>query len=320
MSMNFSQHFALASALLIATSSLLPMVEAQGSLSSSYYQTISIDGVLKSKPAIVYVSPKYQVTILVNGREITGVSLELSKQKLFSVTLADNHRMIFLDTLTSKGQADLNLILDDEQVLPLHLMVKDSPTGTRIYTFESSGGTENADAPTVTPTAVPAPATPNVPPQQPTPAPVTPPSGSAKASPSAVIKPAEAERPVATQTAMSSTLQPLSVIQSAKEDPNPKVAARMEVRVVRSGLGGTLTLRLTSPAGVALRADINNLRLSDGQTPVSYTVAQGIRGRLLPVETTLRITNLPATLTVSWPVTSIFPSGQYMLRALVRVN
>lgn len=324
MSMNFSHRVGVVSALLAVVAAAMPFADAQGSQAKSpYYQTISIDGVLRTKPAIIYVSPKYQVTLMVNGREITGVSLELSKQKLFSVTLADNHRMIFLDTLTSRGQADLNLILDDEQVLPVHLMVKDSPTGTRIYTFETSDETEEEDlaaalpapAPAAKPPTAPAPTA--KPPAAPTPVPqpvrqpVLPPSS---------VKPTSPVKPSAQAVARPSTGVPAAPPVSRTTATATYQNVKMGVEVVKLKDEATITLRLTSPTGQALRADINNLRLYDGAKPVPYTVTKEARGRLLPIDVTVKVQSVPASLMVSWPVTSIFPSRQHTLRTQVKVE
>lgn len=311
MSMNFSQHARTVSALLILTASV---TSAQAQTAKvPYYQTISIDTVLKTKPAVIYVSPKYQVTIKINGREITGVSLELSKQKLFSVTLAENRRMIFLDAMSAKGGADLNLILDDEEVLPVHLIVKDQPSGTRIYTFEGgqpSGGEEEADTP---PARTAAPASPAAAPAAPAPAapPVkapTPPAGTGAAP-----------APRGNQAAFTSTTSTLTTL-PAQPVRDSRASARMDVKVARLGADTTLTVRLTSPAGQALRADLNSLRLYDGGKAVSYVIQKTPRGRLLPVEATVKITNAPKALLVSWPVTGIYPAGQYTLNTPVQVN
>lgn len=334
MSMNFSHRVGVVSALLAVVAAAAPFADAQGSQAkSSYYQTISIDGVLRTKPAIIYVSPKYQVTLMVNGREITGVSLELSKQKLFSVTLADNHRMIFLDTLTSRGQADLNLILDDEQVLPVHLMVKDSPTGTRIYTFETSDETEEE----ALAAALPAPAPAAKPPTAPTPTakPPTAPAPTAKPPtapapvpqpvrqpvlPPSSVKPTSPVKPSAQAVARPSTGVPAAPPVSRTTATATYQNVKMGVEVVKLKDEATITLRLTSPTGQALRADINNLRLYDGAKPVPYTVTKEARGRLLPIDVTVKVQSVPASLMVSWPVTSIFPSRQYTLRTQVKVE
>lgn len=331
MSMNFSQRIGLVSALLAAVAAA-PIATAQGTQAkSSYYQTISIDSVLRTKPAIIYVSSKYQVTLMVNGREITGVSLELSKQKLFSVTLAENHRMIFLDSLTSRGQADLNLVLDDEQVLPVHLIVRDVPTGTRIYTFETADETEEAEAPA--PAAKPpvaaspapkppakqpvAPAPAPQPVQQPAPSPVAPPN---TAKPSAPV----AAQPKTSGSNSSQARIGSSVPAAPPISPAATTATysnvKMAVEFVKFRDDATLTLRLTSPTGQALRADVNHLRLYDGTRPVPYTVEQGAKGRLLPVDVTLKVQSVPANLMVYWPVTSIAPIRQYTLRTRVKVD
>ncbi len=94
----------------------------------------------------------------------------------------------------------------------------------------------------------------------------------------------------------------------------------MGVEVVKFKTDATITLRLTSPTGQALRADVNNLRLYNGAKPVPYTVEQGARGRLLPINVIVKVANVPANLMVSWPVTSIAPSRQYTLRSQVKVN
>ena len=289
MSMNFSHTIRLVSACLTLTAGLAPLARAQAP-QSAYYQTITVDSVLKSKPALVYVSPKYQVTIMVNGREVTGVSLELSKQKNFNVTLADNHHMIFLDTLTNKGGADLNLILDDEQVLPLHLMVRDVPSGTRIYTFETASETETADAPG-TQTVVAAPSDPAL---------STPATSSA-----GQVQP---DRPISTL--------PLS----GPVPRNAPAAAQMKVSTVTSGKDSIVTVQLVSPALQAIRADLKNLRLSDGDKALPYTLVQGQRGRLLPLEVKVRVSNLPKVFTVSWPVNRLYPVQQYSLKTRVQVQ
>ncbi|WP_415785948.1 hypothetical protein [Deinococcus saxicola] len=320
--MNFSHRVGIVSALLAVVAAGASLADAQSSQpKSAYYQTISIDGVLKSKPAIIYVSPKYQVTLMVNGREITGVSLELSKQKLFSVTLAENHRMIFLDTLTSRGQADLNLILDDEQVLPVHLMVKDSPTGTRIYTFETADDTGEADVPAPAPapaakspvTSAPAPTA------KPAVAPAPAPQSTRQSAPSPVVPTSSVKPSTPAATRPNSSVPaapPVSPTASAATYQN----AKMGVEVVKVKNDATITLRLTSPTGQALRADISNLRLYDGSKIVPYTVEQGARGRLLPINVIVKVSNVPANLMVSWPVTSIVPSRQYTLRSQVKVD
>ncbi|MBB5366249.1 hypothetical protein [Deinococcus humi] len=302
--MNFSQHARIFSALLILAVSVTS-VQAQ-TVKVPYYQTISIDAVLKTKPAVIYVSPKYQVTIKINGREITGVSLELSKQKLFSVTLAENRRMIFLDAMSAKGGADLNLILDDEEVLPVHLIVKDQPSGTRIYTFEGgqpSGGEEEVEAAPASSAAPAAPARVTPPVRAP-----TPPAGTGAAP--------DTRTPQAAFTSTTSTLTALP----AQPLRDARASARMDVKVARMGADATLTLRLTSPAGQALRADLNSLRLYDGTKAVSYVIQKTPRGRLLPVEVTVKVTNAPKALLVSWPVTGIYPAGQYTLNTPVQVN
>jgi hypothetical protein len=322
MSMNFSQQARTVSALLLLAATVTS-AQAQ-TRGSSYYQTISIDTVLKTKPAVIYVSPKYQVTIKVGGRAITGISLELSKQKMFSVTLAENRRMIFLDALSAKGGADLNLILDDEEVLPVHLIVKDQPSGTRIYTFEGgqSGGDEDEMDTTPAPTAAPAsPAAPIAPAASPvkaTPAPAASPVKAVPAPPAGTgTAPAPASR--TSQNAFTSTTNTRTALPAPTPQAN-RAAARMEVKVARLGADTTLTLRLTSPGGQALRADLNNLRLYDGATAVSYVIQKAPRGRLLPVEATVKVTNAPKSLLVAWSVTGIYPSGQYSLRTPVQVN
>lgn len=310
MSMNFSQHVRTVSALLLLTATITSAQAQTGP--SSYYQTISIDTVLKTKPAVIYVSPKYQVTIKIGGREITGVSLELSKQKMFSVTLAENRRMIFLDALSAKGGADLNLILDDEEVLPVHLIVKDQPSGTRIYTFEGGqSGDEEIDAspaPASTPASSAAPAAP-APAKPPVKAAPTPPTGAAPA-------------PRSSQNAFTSTTSAMTALppQPPQTAQSSRAAARMDVKVARTGANTTLTLRLTSPAGRALWADLNNLRLYDGATAVSYVVQKPPRSRLLPVEAIVTVANAPKSLLVSWPVKGIYPTGQYTLRTPVQVD
>lgn len=320
MSMNFSHRTGVVSALLAVLAAGVPLADAQSNQSkSAYYQTISIDGVLKTKPAIIYVSPKYQVTLMVNGREITGVSLELSKQKMFSVTLAENHRMIFLDTLTSRGQADLNLILDDEQVLPVHLMIKDSPTGTRIYTFETADDTEEADVPAPAPVAKPPATSAPTPAAKPAvaPAPAPQPARQPASSPAAPASSVKPSTPAATRSTSSvPAAPPVSPTATITTYQNVK----MGVEVVKVKNDATITLRLTSPTGQALRAEISNLRLYDGSKLVPYTVEQGARGRLLPIHVIVKVSNVPANLTVSWPVTSIVPSRQYTLRSQVKVN
>lgn len=310
MSMNFSHNLRVISAFLIVASGFSNFADAQNSQQNpSYYQTISIDGVLKTKPALITVSPKYQVTIVVKGREITGVSLELSKQKLFSVTLADNHRMIFLDTLTNKGGADLNLILDDEQVLPVHLMVKDSPTGTRIFTFESSDGTDEADV-SAAPAVAPSP-TPLAPAPAPV-APAAPPSGSAKPStPPAAVK----------QTAPTVQRTPAApVVTTRPPTLAAPPAAKMDVKVVRSGTTANVNVRLAATNDQAIRAELRNLRLYDGWKSVPYTVVAEPKGRLLPVEVTVKVQNVPGNLTVMWPVSNVVSRVQATLKSQIKVN
>lgn len=302
MSMNFSQHVRTVSALLILAASVTSVQAQSSTAQAPYYQTISIDTVLKTKPAVIYVSPKYQVTIKVNGREITGVSLELAKQKLFSVTLAENRKMIFLDALATKGGADLNLILDDEEVLPIHLIVKDQPSGTRIYTFD---GGQSSDEDVSAPASASGPVTP-APTLPATPAP----------APTAPVKAPAGALPNAAPQAFSASTSTLSAL----PPQDTQAAARMDVKVARQGADATLTLRLSSPAGRALRADLSNLRLFDGMKNVTYSVQKSPRGRLLPVETTVKISNAPQQLIVSWPVTGIYPVGQYTLKTPVRVD
>lgn len=298
MSMNFSHTFCRASLLLTSVLALsAPLAEAQA---SSYYQKISIDMVLRTKPAVVYVSPKYQVTLVVSGREVTGVSLELSKQKLFSVTLADNHRMIFLDTLTNKGGADLNLILDDETILPIHLMVNDVPSGTRIYTFTDTDDSSPEMATPVQPAA-------------PAPAPQSPAPPTSKNS-----APASAPAPQTTQVP-SALPQSSAFGLSARPQP-PKPLVQMTVKATKNQGGVNLALALTSPAGKAIRADLANLKISDGKNVLPYTIEKPARGLLLPVMTTVRVNAASQQMYVQWPVTSIFPSNQYFLTTTVTVN
>lgn len=316
MSMNFSQHVRIVSAFLAVTCGILPLAVAQGSgQKSSYYQTISIDSVLKSKPAVIYVSPKYQVTLIVNGREITGVSLELSKQKLFSVTLADNHRMIFLDALTSKGGADLNLILDDEMVLPIRLMTQDNPSGTRIYTFESSNTAEDGEAASAPPAAAPTPTPAPVAPA-PAPAPASPPSGKATTpAPAQARVQAAPVKPSATQPAPAAppAVQPVDLTRTLP-------AARMDVTATRAGPEATLGIKLTAINPEAVRAELKDLRLYDGWKPVPFTVIKAPKGRLLPVEVSLNVPNVPANLTVVWPVSNASSTGLATLKAQIALT
>lgn len=293
MSMNFSQTNRRISLLLTAVLALGAFpVEAQA---TNYYQKIAIDTVLKTKPAVVYVSPKYQVTLVVSGREVTGVSLELSKQKLFSVTLADNHHMIFLDTLTNKGGADLNLILDDETILPIHLMVKDVPSGTRIYTFtdtDESVPEMAAPTPPTTPTPAQNPA--------PTPTPTPPTSGTGMKAPNPTLQ----TSPLATTNAR----------------PSGKPLVQMTVRATKDQGSVNLALNLTSPAGQAFRADLAQLKISDGKKVLPFTIEKPVRGRLLPLVTTVKVNDAPQQMYVQWPVTAIFPANQYLLKTTVMVN
>ena len=289
MSMNFSQTNRRISLLLTAVLALGAFpVKAQA---TNYYQKIAIDTVLKTKPAVVYVSPKYQVTLVVSGREVTGVSLELSKQKLFSVTLADNHHMIFLDTLTNKGGADLNLILDDETILPIHLMVKDVPSGTRIYTFTDA----DESAPEM---AAPTPSTPTPAQTNPAPTPTPPTSGTGLKAPTLLQTP-----PLATNTR-----------------PSGKPLVQMTVRATKDQGSVNLALNLTSPAGQAFRADLAQLKISDGKKVLPFTIEKPVRGRLLPLVTTVKVNDAPQQMYVQWPVTAIFPANQYLLKTTVMVN
>lgn len=314
MSMNFSAQFRPA----VAALTLLALLSASASADSSFYQRLNIETILSTRPATIYVSPNYQVTLQINGREVTGISLELSKQKLFNVTLADNHRMIFIDALTNKGGADLNLILDDEQVLPIHLQVNNVPSGTRIYTFESAGGTENADP--ASPAATPGEGKDGAQGSRPTSPvqatqPVTPPPALPAAPPLPSVPAGMPGTPLSVTTATASQLQRL-------EATDPNVKPQMTVQVIsQSGVTPLkLKINLSSLNGQPLRADLSALKVNDGLQPVPYTVEKISKGRFLPMEAVIVISSPPKQLQVVWPVNSVYPLGQYLLRALVKVD
>lgn len=304
MSMNISAHLAPRTAVLalaLVVGSAVPSQAATTATDRPYYQTVSIDKVLSTRPALVVVSPLYQVTLQVMGAEVTGISMELSKQKNFSVSRAENGKMIFLDSLVRAGGADLNLILDDETVLPIRLQVANAPSGTRIYKFmtgdaiaaqTAAAQAQEDEEPAVQPQVTPAPAAP-------APSPATTPTGS---------RPAPAPA-VATRTTPAPTAA-----------PRPAPTPTLEVSARRDGPDALLTYKLTSPTGGVLFADMRTLRVTDGRNALSVVPVTLPRSSMAPILGVVRVKNAPNDLVVSLGALMLGPARAFNLSRKVTVQ
>ncbi|WP_216327866.1 hypothetical protein [Deinococcus aestuarii] len=349
--MNLSAYRAsrsVALALALVVGSAVPSQAATTATGRPYYQTVSIDKVLSTRPALVVVSPLYQVTLQVMGAEITGISMELSKQRNFSVSRAENGRMVFLDSLVKAGGADLNLILDDETVLPIRLQVANAPSGTRIYKFmtgdaiaaqtAAAQAQEDEEAAAQT-QAAPAPAAPAPRPSTaptgsrpapapvaaaPAPAPVTRPVAAPTAPRPAttaiptppVVRPATAATP-ARPAAAPVTTRPAAASAAA---PRPVVTPTLEVSARRDGTDALLAYKLTSPTGGVLFADMKTLRVTDGRNALAVVPVTLPRSSMAPILGLVRVKNAPNDLVVSLGAQTLGPARAFNLSRKVTVQ
>lgn len=344
MSMNISAHSAPRIAVLALALLLGSAMPSEAATSDVYYRTVSIDQVLSTRPATVVVSPLYQVTVQVMGAEVTGISMELSKQKNFSVSRAENGKMIFLDVLVGAGGADLNLILDDETVLPIRLQVANSPSGTRVYKFmtadalaaQSAAQTfkEEKVPPAPTPTPV-APAVKSAtsptsvrPAQAPaiaktTAAPATQPRATATtAQPPAAATPAP--RPAAVQATRPVT--PPAATRPVAVTP-PPAAARpvaatptLVVTAWRDGNDALVAYMLTSPTGGTLFSNVNTFQVTDGRTPLTLVPVTLPRSSMAPILGLMRVKNAPSEITASLTAQTLGPARSFTLSHKVAVK
>ncbi|PNY79210.1 hypothetical protein CVO96_20045 [Deinococcus koreensis] len=331
--------------------------EAATTGSRVYYQTVSIDQVLRTRPATVIVSPLYQVTVQVMGAEVTGISLELSKQRHFSVSRAENGRMIFLDVLAQVGGADLNLILDDETVLPIRLQVANSPSGTRVYKFMTADAVAaqsaaqafgEQDASTAPRPAAPAAADPAPLPTSTSPAQAAaaakvgaatpqprmtgraarPPAAGAPPAPQAVAapvtRPAQVQATRATPTPAPRAVTPPAATPAAARPaaarPIPVAeAATLDVTAQRDGRDALVAYKLTSPTGGPLFSNPKTVQITAGRTLLP-TVPVARPSSMAPILGLLRVKNAPKEITLSLTVQTLGPARSFTLSRQVPVR
>lgn len=334
MSMNISAHLAPRTAVLALALLLGSAVPSEAATSKAYYQTVSIDQVLSTRPATVVVSPLYQVTLQVMGAEVTGISMELSKQKNFSVSRAENGKMIFLDSLVKAGGADLNLILDDETVLPIRLQVANSPTGTRVYKFmtadalaaqttaaQATQEEEDAPAPLTPPQAAPAAPAPAAPAPAPVPAPApkpaTPPTSSRPAQPAV---PATRPTPAPVVPPAGSVTGAQTVISPAPATARPAATPLLEVSARRDGPDALVAYRLTSPTDGTLFSNVKTLRVTDGRNALTTVPVTLPRSSMAPILGLVRVKNAPKELVLSLDAQTLGPAQSFTLSRKVTVQ
>lgn len=330
MSMNLSAYRtsrSVALALALVVGSAVPSQAATTATDRPYYQTVSIDKVLSTRPALVVVSPLYQVTLQVMGAEITGISMELSKQKNFSVSRAENGKMIFLDSLVTAGGADLNLILDDETVLPIRLQVANSPTGTRVYKFMTADAlaaqttaaqaTQEEEPPQAAP-AAPAPAAPApAPVPAPAPKPATPPTSSRPAQPAV---PATRPTPAPVVPPAGSVTGAQTVISPAPATARPAATPLLEVSARRDGPDALVAYRLTSPTDGTLFSNVKTLRVTDGRNALTTVPVTLPRSSMAPILGLVRVKNAPKELVLSLDAQTLGPAQSFTLSRKVTVQ
>ncbi|GEM49911.1 hypothetical protein DC3_55460 [Deinococcus cellulosilyticus NBRC 106333 = KACC 11606] len=113
---------------------------------AAYYMELKQEQLIK-RPQTIVVSPQYKVAIQF-PEEITGFTPMIIRMDDYKLSLMENHKILFIDTFVKKGNGDLMVTLGDDRVLMFHIVVKNQPSGTRVYKVLDDAGDapETADA------------------------------------------------------------------------------------------------------------------------------------------------------------------------------